>query len=550
MDIQTYFHTLRHLKAGQIYARLIRKLRRPQIDSRPAPDIRTGGRQDWVQPVKRPQSMLGPATFCFLNQTHTLHWPQGWNDAVADKLWLYNLHYFDDLHAQGAEERTAWHHRLLLRWVDENPPGKGNGWEPYPTSLRVVNWVKWALAGNTLPEAAVHSLAVQVRWLGKHLEYHLLGNHLFANAKALVFAGAFFEGQEARQWMDKGLAILAREIPEQILPDGGHFERSPMYHAIAVEDMADLVNICRAYPHSLPQQGHELVRSWPDTVQRMLEWLQAMCHPDGNIVLLNDAALNIAPGPKQLAQYCQRLGIRPASRESGERLRVTQLPDTGYIRVDAGEAVAFLDTAPIGPDYLPGHAHADTLTFALSVWGQRLIVDSGASCYGLGPERLRQRSTAAHNTVVVDGKDSSEVWSGFRVARRAYPKGLTVRQDHEVVTVQCSHDGYTRLPGSPVHTRRWEFTPGKLGMQDSISDAQSGAQARLHLHPAWHCRRVDGHTADLHLAPGKRVRVAIRGGQMTMEESTWHPEFGASLPNICLVLDFYGQLYTEIGWDV
>lgn len=527
---------------------MMRKCRRPYIDTRPAPHVRPVG-QDWVEPVKRPQSMLGPAIFCFLNRTRKLEWPKGWNAPTEEKLWLYNLHYFDDLNAQGAEKRLKWHRELIQRWVKENPPGEGNGWEPYPTSLRIVNWIKWALAGNTLPDAAVRSLAVQVRWLRQNLEYHLLGNHLFANAKALVFAGAFFEGEEARQWMDKGLEILAREIPEQILPDGGHFERSPMYHAIAVEDMADMVNICRAYEQSVPEIFREFVFSWSKIVQQMLGWLQNMCHPDGNIVLFNDAALNIAPAPKQLAQYYQRLGIRLANREDGERMRAVHLPDTGYIRVDAGEATAFLDAAPIGSDYIPGHAHADTLTFELSLWGHRLIVDSGTSCYGLGPERLRQRSTAAHNTVVVDGKDSSEVWAGFRVARRAYPKILTVREENGAVTVECSHDGYKRLPGRPVHTRRWEFTPGKLGIEDSISDTKFGAQARLHLHPAWHCRLVDGYTAELQLTPEKRVRVAIRGGRMTMAESTWNPEFGTSLPNTCLVLDFHGQLYTEIGWE-
>lgn len=218
--------------------------------------------------------------------------------------------------------------------------------------------------------------------------------------------------------------------------------------------------------------------------------------------------------------------------------------------MDTGDVAAFLDAAPIGPDYLPGHAHADTLTFEMSLWGQRLIVDSGTSCYGMGSERLRQRSTAAHNTVVVGGENSSEVWAGFRVARRACPKGLTVREENKAVTVQCSHNGYTRIPGRPVHTRCWDFAPGKLGIQDNISDGKFGAQACLHLHPAWHCRLVDAHAAELHLDSEQRISVAIRGGRMTMATSTWHPEFGVALPNTCLVLDFHGQLYTEISWGV
>jgi hypothetical protein len=46
-----------------------------------------------------------------------------WNDPAREKLWLYNLHYFDDLNAVAAAKRTAWHRALLARWVAENPPG-------------------------------------------------------------------------------------------------------------------------------------------------------------------------------------------------------------------------------------------------------------------------------------------------------------------------------------------------------------------------------------------------------------------------------------------
>ena len=116
--------------------------------------------------------------------------------------------------------------------------------------LRIVNWIKWFLAAQpdqVLPSRpGSHSLAVQTRWLRSRLEWHLLGNHLFANAKALVFAGLYFDGAEAQAWLVRGCAILARELPEQILADGGQFERSPMYHALALEDLLDLLNLIGA----------------------------------------------------------------------------------------------------------------------------------------------------------------------------------------------------------------------------------------------------------------------------------------------------------------
>ena len=92
----------------------------------------------------------------------------------------------------------------MQRWVAENPPGVGPGWEPYPTSLRIVNWIKWALAGHALPPGCLHSLAVQTRWLCRRLEYHLLGNHLFANAKALVLSLIHISFEHCREWVKAG----------------------------------------------------------------------------------------------------------------------------------------------------------------------------------------------------------------------------------------------------------------------------------------------------------------------------------------------------------
>ena len=178
--------------------------------------------------------MTAPRVWLLLGESGHLD-ELGWDGSQREKLWRYNQHYFDDLNAKGAADRQEWHSQLLSDWVANNSPGIGSGWEPYPLSLRVVNLVKWATRGVQLHAEVVHSLSVQVRWLSERLEHHLLGNHLFANAKALVMAGVFFEGPEADKWLVKGLGILQREIPEQVLPDGGHFERSTMYHALVLE---------------------------------------------------------------------------------------------------------------------------------------------------------------------------------------------------------------------------------------------------------------------------------------------------------------------------
>jgi uncharacterized heparinase superfamily protein len=497
----------------------------------------------WV-PCARAASMTGPGRFRFLGVERELASAQDWNNADWPKLWLYNAHYFDDLVATGFRQRSEWHDALLARWVVENPPGCGNGWEPYPASLRIVNWVKWALSANTLDDAVWHSLAVQARWLRKRLEIHLLGNHLWANAKALVFAGAFFEGEEAAAWRAKGLAILQRELGEQILPDGGHFERSPMYHAIVLEGVLDLVQLAAAYPGLFA--GDDLAR-WRDTATRMLRWLRVMSHPDGGIALFNDAALGVAPDVAALADYAVALGLPVDEAPLSD---IEALPESGYVRLQAGPAVLIADVAPIGPDYLPGHAHADTLSFELSLQGRRVLVNGGTSTYEASSERLCQRGTAMHNTVQVDGADSSEVWSSFRVARRARPLEVRWGRDGETLWIEAGHDGYRRLPGKVIHRRRWWLESGGLRVVDALTGRFAEARAYFRFAPGLpaKCAAANGGQAVL---DGRALRWQVSDeSSVAIVPGKWHPRFGADEGCRVLVVSFAGTtLETAFHWS-
>jgi len=497
--ILTLFHTVRHLKAVQIYHRAYRKKLWAHVTYVPERRPAAG---KWKPAISRNPARSGPFRFRFLNQERELH---GWNDKGIPRLWLYNLHYFDSPDLE-----------LMQLWVRNNPAGIGNGWEPYALSRRIVNWIKWERAGGVLNQECLDSLATQVEFLSNSLEYHLLANHLFANAKALVFAGLFFSGREPERWLRKGLEILADQLDEQVLNDGGHFERSPMYHSLILEDLFDLVNIAQAYPQvSLVGE----VYAWRWVAGRMLGWLRNMCHPDGRISFFNDAAFEIAPEPETLRQYARRLGIREKTADLGE---------SGYIRLENNNTVVLFDAAPIGPDYQPGHAHADTLSLEVSHRGRRVLVNSGTSTYEPGPERVKQRGTAAHNTVVVDGADQSEVWAAFRVARRARP--FDVQTDHDSF-VEAAHDGYQRLEKPVIHRRRAEFADGGLLISDTLQGrGMHDIGIYFHIHPD---AQVDIRQ-DQSLAP------------FLFEQSTWHPEFNISVPNYRAVAHYHGTLPVTI----
>lgn len=529
-----YFHTLKYLKASQIFGRIWFKLKHIKPDTRPAPKLRPQ-KENWQVVVPKPVSMLAVNRFCFLNHINTINLPKTWQTGNA-LLWMYNLHYFDDLNAIDADKRQSWHEEIIRRWVAENPAGHGVGWEPYPQSLRIVNWVKWHLSGNKLSADAVKSLAIQVRYLTQQMEWHIRGNHLLANAKALIFAGVFYTGDEADEWLSKGMNILSDQISEQILDDGGHFERSPMYHAIVFEDLLDLLNLFEINQVVFGNY-QEFFWNLRHILEKMYFWLDVMCHPDGEVSFFNDAAFGIAALPSDLFRYADRLGIG-SDRNMND---ITYLDHSGYIRVNKGNAVLLIDAAPIGPDFLPGHAHADTLSFELSLNGKRVIVNSGTSQYAIGPHRDWERSTAAHNTVEVDGQNSSEIWAGFRVARRAYPNSISIREKDDKIIIEASHNGYRWLDSHPVHSRIWKLDTHSLIVMDNVKGRFIKAKARFYFHPEV-LVNIDGVSGTL---KGQSVEASFltKSIKVDLVPSSWFPRFGVMQEAQCLILD--GKYDTE-----
>jgi uncharacterized heparinase superfamily protein len=304
--------------------------------------------------------------------------------------------------------------------------------------------------------------------LNQSIEYHLLANHLLANAKALFFAGAFFANNEPNQWLEKGFNLLREQIDEQILDDGGHFERSPMYHAIILEDLLDIVNIGRTFGIEVPNKI-EIV------ALQMLCWLDCMTHPDGMPAHFNDSVSGVAALDSDIKNYADRLGIAN-DRHTKQGVRV--LSESGYVRFDRDNLALIVDVGEIGPDYQPGHAHCDCLSFELSLGGKRCLVNTGVSTYNNDAKRRMERSTAAHNTVSIPGMEQSEIWSAFRVGRRARPFDVDVGASH----VYAAQDGY-RSRGI-VHRRHFNFCDNGLEISDDLEagTAVTGI-AHFHCHP-------------------------------------------------------------------
>lgn len=470
VNILLYFHTVKYLKFKQIFFRLYYFFYKPSVSIK----IQKISVKKIISSIPRhfiskEKISLKNNIAEFLNHTVDISNKNIWHDKNLEKLWLYNLHYFDVLNAfDFGQQKKAY--ELLERWIDDNPPFLGIGWEPFPISLRITNIIKYALSGNNLSEKIINSLYLQARFLNKKCEYHLLGNHLFENFKSLCIAGLFFDTKESEKWFQKGFSGLKKEVKEQILADGGHFELSTMYHSIILEGLLDLHTIFNFYEKEF---------IWKNEVNNMLQWLNAMKRSDDEISYFNDAANNIAETPEKIFSYARNLGYKITSEENG----LKHFTNSGYIVVKNSQFKLIADVGNIGPDYLPGHGHADVLSFELMVDDIPVFVNLGTSCYGNSDRRLFERGTSAHNTVVVNEKNSSEVWGGFRVAKRARIIQLEISNTDNNFFIDAAHSGYQRFKKNLFHHRQWIISDNQIKISDRLSKSVDSAYTYFHLHP-------------------------------------------------------------------
>jgi uncharacterized heparinase superfamily protein len=497
----TYWRTLRHLRWSQLgYLALRRVLPHSTSPAELKSPVRLReGPAPWPFMEWQPEAsrkMLTTLEFAFLNRAVASNGSIPWNDRQHAKLWLFHLNYFDFLNVSFAlpEEEPALKSALeiMLDWCANNSKGKEVGWEPYALSVRIVNWLKFLVRHACSMEShgfgaevntLVESLGLQTATLEHRLEKDLLGNHLLKNIKALLFAGAWLDSRLSERWWAKGEKLLEQQLHEQILADGGHFERSPMYHSQILEDLIEIRLLRRGIGSRLACS--DLLLQKTDSMAR---FLRGNLHPDGEIPLFNDSVLGGARPPAQLLAMAES----PDSRIVESKSPIAVFPESGYgvIRSPESRSALIFDCGPIGPDDQPGHGHCDVLSYELSLQGQRVVIDSGVSTYEPGPERSFERSTAAHNTVRIDDEDQAEIWASFRVGRRPRVGKLQGGNFGPFYFLSGEHDAYRHL--GVVHARRILFHPPDTWI---VADLLRGngshlLESFLHFHPRVHVEQV------------------------------------------------------------
>lgn len=513
-------HTVRHLTARQLWFQLHRRLVRRRIVT----EVKgpTSGTPLRLAPTpEKPTSHLGGGCFRFLNCEVDLGLPIDWRAGRCPLLWQYNLHYFDFLQQPSMSVDSGL---VLIRdWIERHlPAARAIGWQPYPISLRVVNWLKFISRESTFPSDVAQSLSLQGINLERQVEYHILGNHLFANGKALWFLGVAL-GRP--RWIDIGKGIVLSQLPEQFLPDGGHFELSPMYHSLAVEDLLDLMNLCRSQNDI---DSNLLLR---ETTERALGWMEGLMDASAHFSLLNDAAYGIAPTYQQLLEYAERCSVKPLRHSFGTRMDGgwNSRNFSGYRVIRNDDFRVLFDTALLGPDYLPGHAHCDMLSILLEFRGENVLADTGVYEYAETANRNYSRSTAAHNTVSLDGLEQADIWKSFRMGKRGHPN--EVRETS--CEISCEHDGFSKQRRGLKHKRTLRLLANGIEVFDEVSGpAAHRFQAYFHFEPGLRLQEIRPNE----FLTTNGLVCSVSGGAATRTSTEYYPEFGLIQTRECLVV--------------
>jgi uncharacterized heparinase superfamily protein len=410
--------------------------------------------------------------FELLNQRHAFAGQIDWSYEGLGGLWLDQLHYFRYVENLGGDVGSLAQWAAFLEdWNARGTTARKAFLPPYNPSERAFVLGRLMLANASRMRDSARALHERVivrdlAHVARRLEFHVDGNHLLKNLCAILWGSMLFEGSESRRWRGLADRYLPDALQQQILPDGMHYERSPAYHVLAAIDLFDIFSVTPAND------------IWHERLAGVLPLMTAaarmFAHPGGDLCQFNDGTAEQLRAPADLfAVGAGAFGPVPA---------VSALPAAGYYCVADDETYfCIADAGPLGPADQPGHGHADLLSFELSVRGERVIVDSGTSTYYDQPYRRYERSTFAHNTVVVERTDQAELWGSFRATDRPAVWVERWQIDRTARELDAWHDAYRTRFGIR-HSRHFRSSSeAGIAIHDKLT-GRSGIRFTLYLH--------------------------------------------------------------------
>lgn len=504
--------------------------------------------------------------------------------------------------------------RQIEHFEESNPLEFGVNWlSPMQVSLRLINLslMAWFLPlyppfGNSQFLDFLGLVLAHARHVRRNLEFSHLAtsNHYFSNVAALVVAARTFPHfKESEEWLAFGSRELERELGKQVYPDGFHYESSLGYHRLVTE-LALLGSGVLAPRERTVPAGRPC-----DVLKKMLGVIRACRMPSGELPHIGDSddtrVLCFVPEASEMTEIDALLGIGsrlcgdpgvwserpptatelflcgPRRASSDSRLtpdaeeiiepqlaslhasRITHhasptgssvFPNAGIYVQRHDDLFAVIDAGGNGIRGRGSHAHNDVLSFELSVGQTAFLADPGTYLY-TGSEKWRNsfRSTAWHNTVVVDGEEQNRIFPGrlFELGEDARVTILEWKSNEDEDVFDAQHDGYSRLPQPVIHRRRLALD--KRGKRWRLLDRFTG-KGRHELKFIFHfgfgcepviqsdgCIVVRGETSSLHLIPQGFLPFGL-----TIEERWISRRFASKAPSKAAVFTIEVEVPIEV----
>ena len=507
MDIKRVFNTVKYMNSRQIIYRFryeISKRYCRKINSKRCFTINESYKFRNKNYIPQNKDMVSDADkilrneFTFLNElTYQFKDEIDWKiDPFNYRLWNFNLNYFDFLEVlyDSYEIKKDIKYlkkgvELIFQWIEKNEEYDVNTWDPYVVSKRLFNFINFIADikdkynVDKLDEIN-YSIYTQAEYLNKNIEYYLDANHVMMDGKGLVFSGIYFNDSN---FLEKGISILENEYKRQVLADGGHYERSPSYQVDVLSHYVECYMLL--VKNGMNDKGDLFIKP----IEKMATYLEAIIMPNGEIPLLNDSSLDYPFNADDLLKICSVILNKKMfhscilsnyvlslldshdlkkyneliGRDKKHNIKNIAMKESGYYiikdSINNEKIYILVDCGDGGPDYNLGHTHADSLNIVISLGEKELIMDSGTFTYKIGNDRNHYRSTLAHNTITIDNKNSSDIWSGFRVAKRAKSFIEKYEEDEAYIYIRAYHDGYckTLKKDKIIHTRELVYVYGK-----------------------------------------------------------------------------------------
>jgi len=468
----------------------------------------------------------------FLNKEIAFGSHINWNKNELNKgtkLWKLNLHYHDflfdiALKYKNTSEKKYFNYleTTITEWIDKNPIGTkgygGDNWNSYCLSLRIVSWVKIYLLlqedfSDSFKERFIESLWIQGAFLYDNLELDILGNHLIKNYKALHYLGNFFQ---EKKYTNRAEKLYNNHIAEQFTSSGMHEELSPMYSAIILEDLIEVYLITKD-------------KALEQLIHKQYQVLSYLIGKDKKFTYFNDS---INKNGIEFTQL-EELYFKVFPHKTIEKVPYS-FNFEGYLGFENNNEKLIFDAGDVVSGNQPGHGQCDALSFEYFRGEEKVFTNSGLYEYNGGERRIYSRSTQAHNTLSFNNLEQSEIWSSFRMARRAKVDFKLETLDTSTLKIEGQVEGFN-FNEKIIHKRKLIKKENQLQTIDSVeSSVQEDSQIFFHLMPPFLFKQEKNQL--LIIKENLTIASVEIDAPYLLTQTPLYPEFGKELEKSTLVI--------------